>query len=353
MFSFFDVWKHQIGKYLSEYIESRREDLAKVNPLGEETARRLSAFSLNGKMIRGCLTCLGHALFRDRVTPDVITAASAMELIQSALLIHDDIMDRDRIRRGNQSIHAQFAQIASKDGISGSEHVGESMGICAGDVSFFLAFELLGELKAPPGVLKRILKLCSHELSYVGIAQMEDVYRGESPKSPSHEDTLRLYLYKTGRYTFAMPILLGGVLAEGEESTLGKLEAIAEDLGIIFQIKDDELGLFGTTDSVGKSIGSDIREGKKTLYYSHLMASAQEAEKTRLAGIFGNPEIEASDVEYVRQLVEDLGIKTRVTEDLLARAERVRSSIGSLQQLHEPYRSVLYEVLEYNLYRQK
>ena len=353
MFSFFDGWKRQIVDHLSAFLTSQQEGLASVNRFGQEAATRLLDFALQGKMIRGGLTCLGHSLFQDRVTRDVLAAAGAMELIQSALLVHDDIMDRDSTRRGNPSMHRQLAELAAREGVADTDRVGESLGICIGDVAFFLAFELLGEIRAHPGVLRRVLRITGQELTYVGVAQMEDVYRGASAEVPSHEDTLRLYLYKTGRYTFSLPLVLGGLLAEGEDRSLEKLEAIGEDLGVIFQIKDDELGLFGSTESVGKPVGSDIREGKKTLFYSHLMAEAPDEERDRLASIFGNPGIGPQDVEFVRKLIGRLGIKKRVAEQLQFHAERVRGRIDRLQGVHEAYRSVLYELLDYSLSREK
>ena len=108
-------------------------------------------------------------------------------------------------------------------------HLGQSLGICAGDVGFFLAFEILSKLKIKGRIYREILRLFSQEISYVGLAQMMDVYYGASKGSISEQDILKLYLYKTGRYTFSLPLMTGALLAEQPKRTLS----------IIFDLRGD------------------------------------------------------------------------------------------------------------------
>src|SRR5208337_3161290 len=132
--------------------------------------------------------------------PAVTTVGAAMELFHSGLLVHDDIMDRDPVRRGQPSIFQQYAGIAARERRADPGHVGMALGICAGDVACFMAFELLARADAPAAALRGVLELCARELSAVGIAQMQDVTWGASRSAVDVDDILRMYLHKTGRY---------------------------------------------------------------------------------------------------------------------------------------------------------
>jgi geranylgeranyl diphosphate synthase type I len=274
-----------------------------------------------------------------------------MELFQSALLVHDDIMDRDTTRRGLSSLFFQYAQLADRQGLNQSYHLGESLGICAGDVTFFIAFEILAGLDVDSDMYRRILALAAREIGYVGVAQMQDVYNGASSQRVTDADILRLYLYKTGRYTFSLPLMLGGILADRPDSDISLLEKLGESIGIVFQIRDDELGLFGNEAETGKPVGSDIREGKKTLFYGYLMELATGEDRERLAGIFGRQDLGDEDIRFVQDLTERLGIRDTVGKLAEAEYKRASALLAQLSGGVEQYIATLKSLLEYTLVR--
>ncbi len=354
MSAYFDEQKRKIGARLRELFARKGRELARINPIGADLSRRLYRFSVQGKMIRGGLVTLGYQMFTPKGVeppPQVIEAAAAVELFQSALLVHDDIMDRDITRRGLKTIFYQYARLANRRGLSESYHLGESLGICAGDVAFFLAFEVLARLEVPGELYREILELCAREISYVGVAQMQDVYWGGSGAAAREEDILRMYLYKTGRYTFSLPLMVGALLAGGPPQTVAALERLGEALGIIFQIKDDELGLFGSEEQTGKPAGSDVRAGKKTLFHEYLRRFAPAEHRRRLAGIFGNAALPAEELAYVRRLVEELGIRRAVQARVDEAAGRARRLIDELEGAGQDGRRLLEGLLEYSVAR--
>jgi geranylgeranyl diphosphate synthase type I len=356
MASYFQARKRELTDYLRAFFDEEAEALSRVNPMGRDLCERLYAFALRGKMIRGGLVSLGCSIAKGGGCDPgewrpAIAAGAAMELFQSGLLIHDDIMDRDTMRRGLKSIFFQYAERSEGEGIRDPYHVGESLGICAGDVAYFLAFGILGRLEVQPAAFKEILALCARELAYVGVAQMQDIYAGAAALTILDEEVLKLYLYKTGRYTFSLPLMVGGVLAGGGQTVIGSLERLGETLGTIFQIKDDEIGLFGDTAETGKPAGSDIKEGKKTLFYGYLRRLAGPEDQDRLRGIFGNPEIGRTEVEYVRALTERLGIRGEIQKRADRLAETSRALIDTLVPSGSPDREVLVGLLDYSLSR--
>jgi len=302
--------------------------MARINELGLDVADRLLEFSLQGKMIRGCLVHLGYVLTsasRDLVPiPDsVATAGAAMELFQSGLLVHDDIMDRDLMRRGRPSVFAHYAQKARSEGHPDPDHLGESLGICAGDVAYFLAFELLGGLSSPRETGLSVIGLCARELAAVGVAQMQDVAWGAADTEVSEAQIARMYTYKTGRYSFSLPLMTGALLAGARPERLDRWEELGEHMGLLFQLRDDELGLFGTESETGKPVGTDVREGKKTLYSARIMAAAKGRQRAWLSSIFGNPDATESDLDFVRASATSLGVRDAL--DLFSREQEARA----------------------------
>ncbi len=335
MLSRFAPVKERVAQALREFIAAKRPSLEAVNSLGPDAGDRLLEFALTGKLVRGCLVPLGWAFGpaggrMESAPRAAIQAGAAMERIQSGLLVHDDIMDRDLTRRGRDSIFQQYAQAASRQRHSDPGHVGEALGICAGDVAFFLAFECLAGLDAAPAIRASLLGMCAAELTPVGIAQMQDVAGGAASADMEEQDIVRLYRYKTSRYSFSLPLMCGATIAQAGAPLLSLLESIGETIGVLFQIRDDELGLFGDERELGKPVGSDVREGKKTLLRARLMARAGARERERLARIFGNRTATRRDLEFVRSCVLSLGVR----ESLAATGEELRSrALGLIESL--------------------
>jgi geranylgeranyl diphosphate synthase type I len=344
---------NRIISALKEILDHLGRELAEVNPWGEDVCRRLIAFSRGGKMLRGRLVVESYLLSGGDPGKEgeAVKAAAALELIHAAFLIHDDIMDRDSSRRGAPALFAQYQQLGRKRGLRAPGHFGHSMGICAGDVALFLAFRILSSLQTAADIRQRLLALFTRETSRVAVAQMQDVYHGARPDMVSEEEIFSLYLHKTARYTFSLPLMAGSVLADRPQTLTEGLEKIGESLGIIFQIKDDELGLFGTEEKIGKPAGSDVREGKKTLYYHYLWQRADNGRKKMLAGILGRQEIAASELAAVRRLVEELGVRREVAARVEALAAETRERIHTCSALPAPFRVMLLKFLDYNLGR--
>jgi geranylgeranyl diphosphate synthase type I len=352
MQNFFTRQKKTVNRYLSRFLKSRQRDLRSVHGIGADVCKKIKVFSAKGKMIRGGLVALSYTLFKTPVPETVTTAGAALELVQSGLLIHDDIMDRDLTRRGNPSIFYQYALQAKKQKLRNDFHVGESLGICAGDIAFFLAYELLSLMQVPHMVRSSLIRLMSRELSYVAAAQMLDVYWGASTKNKLTEmDILKLYTYKTGRYTFSLPLMFGGLLAQAEDTALNALERTGELLGIIFQIKDDELGLFGNQRQIGKPVGSDIKEGKKNLYYYYLFHDKKMKGKRELLRIFNSDQINDGQIEQVRSAVKQAGIQEKIAVKVKELAEQAEKLIHSLHNTNTESRQLLLDLLRFNMRR--
>lgn len=340
MHAYFTRKKPLIARELRRLLSSRSGELGRINAWGPDMVARFLSFCLKGKMIRGGLLLLGwemHARRRGeaargaRATPrDVLQAAAAIEILHSSLLIHDDIMDNDRLRRGDRTIFAQYEQAGRRARAPDPAAFGRSMGTCVGDAGYFLACEALARLSLHGQRRASLIGLISRELTYVAIAQMQDLAFAASPRIPSREDVLALYLYKTARYTFSLPLMAGALIAGAPSSEQRRLSELGERLGVIFQVRDDEMGIFGSEGQTGKPVGSDIREGKKTLLYLELLRRATGAQKRRLAALFGKPDLTTAEAKLVGKAIEELGARgtmQELTEGLAADARKIIKSL--------------------------
>jgi len=186
----------------------------------------------------------------------------------------------------------------------------------------------------------------------VGLAQMQDMYAGYAKELVAEEGIEKVYLYKTGRYTFSLPLMLGALLARQNKEILQQLEKLGEYIGVLFQLKDDELSLFGNEDTTGKPEGSDIRENKKTLHRFYLFQNASADQKEELEKIFGSGLITSEQLQYVRKLAEELHIQNIIDKKMQSLHNKAKEIIMTLN-LQKQYQDQLLELLTYTSEREK
>jgi len=345
--------KPLVARELRRLLEQRRSDFARINTWGPDACSRLRTFAARGKMVRGGLLLLGYEMHAGRAAPAAVArAAAALEIIHSSLLIHDDIMDNDRLRRGARTVFAQYEQVGRARRAADPGRFGLSMGICAGDVGYFVAWDILSRLPLDPAARAALLAMVSRELAYVGLAQMQDIAFGAFARTPARDEVIALYLHKTARYTFSLPLMAGALLAGAGASERRRLGELGERLGVIFQVRDDDLGVFGTEEETGKPVGSDIREGKKTLLYIELFRKARGAERKELEALFGKATLSRAEAARVRNAIEKLGARRTLDSMLAGLAQEAQRMIGSLP-ISAAHAAVLQDICERSLQRDR
>jgi geranylgeranyl diphosphate synthase type I len=349
---YFEQNKTEVSAFIDSFLISKKREFEAINRWGGDVIEKLRPYVKTGKMIRSGLVRLGYRMCGRRKLSTVTPAAAAVEFIQTALLIHDDIIDNDALRRGLPAVHTQYGDQGAAEAVVDYRRFGQGMGICVGDIGFFLAFELLSALKAGCARRQKVVELWARELSRVGLAQMQDLYFGVADVSLTQDDILDLYLYKTARYSFSMPLLTGGHLGGGTPELLSGLNTCGEHLGLLFQLKDDELGLYGTEPELGKPVGSDIREYKKTPFTFFLFQEASPRDRRRLGEIFGRESLTLGMIEEVRAMLEAYGIKAKVGEMMRDLSLRAETEIEKLP-VRPKDQQVLFELLEYIVARER
>ena len=291
-----------LEKEISAVLLSFKRGHSGVNRWSADTARRLHKFLRGGKLLRGSLVIYAYRASGGRNTALAAKAGAALELLHAGLLIHDDIMDGDILRRGQLSLFAQYRRdFAGR--ADNALKLGQNLAICAADAAYFTAMALLAKAAEGSGAAGQLTALTGSEISKVCLAQMEDVFLGSAAAPLNEKRILDLYRHKTARYTFSLPFMMGALLAGGSPRLIALYEKMGENLGIVFQIKDDELGIFGSPEQTGKVQGSDIRENKKTLYYFYLIRQASRADHMVIKRSFGNPGLGKKDLAAIQRII--------------------------------------------------
>ncbi len=344
----FDQYREPLQKYLQSYLKTQQKKYSNVNGWSKDSLTRLSTFATSGKLLRGSfILFIADALTKNKTKDHtkILPAAAAVELFHSSILIHDDIIDRDSLRRGRKTIHTQYSDNAPSS--TDAAHYGTSQAICTADAGFFLAFELLS---SNPSTAKA-LSLFSQEITKTIFAEMEDVHFAMSPQFPTQQAIEKMYLYKTARYTFSLPFQVGAVIANANPKTRKQLEKLGETLGLLFQLKDDELGLFGNPQKTGKPVSSDLREGKKTLYMYLLLQKATVTERKTISTIFGNKRCSPQEITYIQRLIQYKGIDHLITKRMQELSNKAYTQINHLP-LSQQHKQTLYTLNQYLLTRE-
>lgn len=274
---------------------------------------RFAEFACRGKLIRGQLVLLGAALAGQRSSRPLLDCAAALELFHSSILIHDDLIDQDDTRRGAPAMHVQLAAaLRARGERSLASSRGAALAICAADCGFFLTFHILAHLAVPEPMRRALLKLWSEEFALVTLAEMDDIHLSPGGAPAPRDAIWRVYHYKTARYTFCLPLMTGLLVAGAPAALRRSVHAYAENLGLLFQLKDDELGLFGSPAETGKPVGTDILQNKKTLYHHYLLTCTPPDVRRRLRQLFGASRLSPNDIAYVQRVVIESGIQNTI-----------------------------------------
>ena len=220
----------RVDDTLRGFLTAKRAELEREDPAAgvmvDELTRLLDA---GGKRIRPLLCVLGYRAAGRLDPAPVLPAAAALELFHLFALIHDDVMDDERERRGVASTPRRFASEPP-----GGERFGRSVAILVGDLALVLSYELLATTPLEPERLSRASEIVSRSALLTAAGQLADV-------SGRWRDAERLARLKTGSYTVEGPLAIGAVLGGAPGRVVEALEAYARPLGIAFQLRDDDL----------------------------------------------------------------------------------------------------------------
>lgn len=302
-----------------------------------------SYLKAGGKALRAAVLmfCCG-AVGGDEIS--AIPAAAAIELYHTFTLVHDDIIDRDELRRGVPTIHHDFTNRARNElGMDPetAQHYGLAIAILTGDLQQGWAASILPDLHHRYGVpaelaLNLVKELFRRTQITLINGETVDILQSQTPVDQlSEADVLKMLWQKTGMlYEFAGR---AGAAIGLHQSNLKhpQVEALAQftgECGLAFQIQDDVLGVIGNEKQLGKPIGSDIREGKRTVIVLNSLSQMNDTQRKFTLGVLGNHNATETDIQEVIGLLQSTGGVEYAKN--LAR-EKVQKALSHLSTLPE------------------
>lgn len=263
----------------------------------KELSNLLIQSNSGGKNIRGTLVCLGYDLYEKKKLSDIYKIAAAYEILHTSLLIHDDVMDRSDLRRGKPTVYQAL----------GGDHYGISQAISLGDVGFFLSIKMINETSFLANVKSEIISQFSLTVLDTITGQMLDIKSSSKLLKNTEKEVIKIAELKTAQYTITGPLLLGAMLGGADKKYQKQISRFGEKLGIAFQIQDDILGIFGDEKTVGKSVTSDIEEGKNTILIAYARAHGSKVQNDNLKKYYGSGKISQKKVLLIKQIFEESG----------------------------------------------
>ena len=239
-----------------------------------------------GKLIRPRLTHIAWSAFaatgpegspaREAPDPQCVRLAASFEMLHAALLVHDDVVDRDWRRRGRPTVGELFRRDAAAAGAPEheAEHAGESAAILAGDLLLAGALRLATTCTTHPERSRAVADVVFEAVAASAAGELDDLLLSLhrfGAEHPGVQDILDMERLKTATYSFEAPLRAGALLAGAPAEQAERLARAGALLGVGYQVVDDVLGTFGDPEVTGKSVDADLRSGKATVLTAHGM----------------------------------------------------------------------------------
>ena len=296
---------------LDAFLAEKHELLEQISPATLVLIDSIKKLVTGGKRMRALLCYWGwRGAGGAPDTTAIIQAGAALELFQSAALIHDDIIDRSDTRRGNPSVHRQFSTLHAEHGWAlDGKRFGHAAAILTGDLCLSLSEEMFARFGSRAGSRARaVFNVMRTEVmagQYLDI--LEEAAGPSEPQETAVARAAAIILYKSAKYSSEHPLVLGGALAGAADDLLAGYSEFALPLGQAFQMRDDVLGVFGDPAQTGKPAGDDLREGKRTVLVGLTLDAAGADDRHFVDDNLGRADLRNEEVARMCSIIVDSG----------------------------------------------
>jgi len=287
--------------------------------------------SLGGKSLRPSLLLLTCKMFKGEIK-NALPAALAIELFHNFTLIHDDITDQSPLRRGKSTVHVKW---------------NVNVALLSGDALLIKSYQELN--KTPQKYLPSVFRLFNDAALKVCEGQQFDM-NYETQNKVTIPDYLHMIRMKTAAL-FSASMGMGAILAGASALDCNRMNVAGESLGMLFQLKDDILDVFGKPGKTGKQTGGDIIQDKKTFLLLKALELAKVKTKTEINLLIGNTKISpAEKVKRVKDIYISLGVEEYANKQMQLYYSKVKEALASVKT---PEKDILIGLTEALLDRDK
>lgn len=354
--SFYLFYQTEVKKIEKEMNKWNKTFINKKdNVLVKDAMSKFVFMNSNGKYLRALLIALGYFIATKNDDNSYLPLAAAYETFQTAILVHDDVIDNAEIRRGKKTIHKKYFEKFDKYDLKDysfeekKNNTGNSIGICVGDIGFYISNNMIVESYMDHPNLAKVLKCYNDIVINTGKGELIDVVlpfneQYYSKNKCLEKDIMEIYNLKTSWYTIVGPCSLGMILGGNSERVIESIAKALSPLGIAFQIKDDILGIYGNAKNIGKSNTSDITEYKQTILYSYTVNNTEYKEE--LKKYYGKS-LSEKEFNKVREIFEVSGAKNYAYTKMNELFEESKKLVIKNRNIPTYYKEILLGFITY------
>jgi geranylgeranyl diphosphate synthase type I len=343
--------RSRVDEVIATALDRLATDIAPATHSPEELLAPVAALAAKGKRVRALLLLTAHDACGGREPERATVVAGAIELFQTAALIHDDVLDRSDTRRGLPSTHRALEALhSSHSWLGDAARFGEGGAILAGDLALMACQQMLTTAIAglPGDVAAAVGQRFGSMASLCTAGQYLDIRLAAQPLRDLGGQTdaiVAAMRAKTASYTAEGPLALGAALAGLDAEAVDAWAAVGVPLGIAFQLRDDVLGALGTPETTGKPAGDDLREGKRTLLLSLALDRTDDDGRHVLADTVGVESASPADIAAALDVLRASGAVEAVEIQIHDYAQRALDALDALV-MDDPHRSRLEGLIE-------
>jgi geranylgeranyl diphosphate synthase type II len=275
--------------------------------------------TVGGKRFRPALVAAGFAAWDGPAhRADALNqVAAAFELLHTAFVVHDDVIDHDTVRRGVPNVAGEFLARSLRSGVDelGAARVGEAAGILAGDLLLYEASRTVALADLPSDLRADVFAIMDDAVLISAAGELADVEHALARRMPQPAALVQAAHDKTAVYSFAAPLEAGAALADAPLPERSLLAACGGRLGLAYQLVDDLIGAFGTDGQAGRAAGADLREAKRTPLLGFAYASEQWEQVSDAVALARTGPVA---VRAAQAALDDAGARVRLA-DMIAR----------------------------------
>ncbi|MFM9877606.1 MAG: polyprenyl synthetase family protein [Rhodoglobus sp.] len=299
----------QVDAVLARFFSLSKNRAAPFGAQYVQLWQTLENNTIGGKRFRPRMVMCAYAALGGTDVEAAAYVGAAFELLHTALIVHDDVIDNDFIRRGSPNISGTYRDRAIAAGATerGANHSGISAAVIAGDLALFNSYRLIDRSGVDDVTRTRLLEVMDDALFASAAGELIDVDFSILPEVPRVDDILTMERLKTAVYSFECPLQAGAILASASEEVVTTLGDFGREIGIAYQIVDDLLGVFGLESETGKTTIGDLREGKRTVMIAYATTTREWAS---VQSVFGTDDLTEADAERIRQMLVACGAKS-------------------------------------------
>jgi len=309
------VIEERVKDYLSHAVkeaEAYHPFMAKVYSDFEEFVLR------RGKRLASCSTLLTYQGYTSRIDENILNVCVGIEIYRHCILVHDDLVDMDSLRRGGGTLHKTFAE-------NYDSRFGEGAAIFLGNIAYAMASRAIVGSGFPEEKVATSLLLLSDGYREVNESQILDLLF--EYKDVDIEEW-RIMASKRAASLFKVTILTGAILGGAPKSDLRILEEAATNIGYSFDIQDDIIDTFANKEQYGRTPCGDIILGKKPLHVVYALNSANQERARTLRNLVGKKQLTPRNIDQIRTVIRESGALEAAKEMSRKHAEEARALIA-------------------------